>query len=563
MKKLLCFLFVSSAFLLSNCVQDDLHKSVDQHRHSEDFLEGKTITVDQETLESIYAENENLNNIFKNQFEKDLSIKTISSLGSKISTRIDLDHIQVFESNRLQAITYAVHVFDEKGYPSKEIFNLMYYSTDKENYYVTLLKYDFSKISFQQFLKDPSFNDVISIYPLDDYQDIDKELHRSITSVNPIYTKEIIPLGDCVKEVSVAGNPCKGSGNPKHEYGDASCGMTGNNRATPGYTYMDFSDCGKGSGNPGGGGGGGYSPGPGSPGGPPYPGGGGGNTGGGGSNPPIKVVTPIKNISDLVKSGILLGQINIGSNNANVKMLKAISSHLKDDVKSLYSKLNEFKEYGTAHKFGIENGNYTYNPSTGKLTLPNPVGINSKIDASIASLAFYGVIHTHPISFGSSTQASTPLFSPADLSSIFKYTNKSAFDPNRKPSEAFVGVVNKYGMYVVMLPNSVTSDNIATKYSDFVKVKQSGNFTRVSSDKDKQVWIDMEKDLLKEYSTIENSNDSENIKKKNHEKALLKVLKKHKLEVNIYFIDSNEGNFNSTWQKLSLNNNQVQYTTIN
>lgn len=554
MKKLLCFLFVSSALIMGSCVQDDLHQTVDHHRQFNDPLEGNTFTVDQKNLESIYSGNENLKEIFKNQFKKNLSDKTINSLGSKISTRIDLDHIQVYEAKRLHAITYAVHVFDEKGDPTKEIYNLMYYSTDKENYYVTLLKYDFSKVSFPQFLKDPSFNDVISIYPLDDYQDIDKELNRSITSVNPIYTKEIIPLGDCVKEVSVAGNPCKGSGNPKHEYGDASCGMTGNNRATPGYSYMDFSDCGKDS--SGGGGGGGYSPGPGTPGGPSNPGG--GNPGG-----PIKVVTPIKNISDLVKSGILLGQINIGSNNANVKMLKAISSHLNADIKSLYGKLNEFREYGSAHKFGIENGNYTYNSVGGKITLPNSPGSTKTINLAHAILAFYGVLHTHPNSFGSSDQNSTPLFSTGDLSCLFRFTNKSTYDPNRKPSEAFVGVVNKYGTYIVMVPNSVQSDSIVKKYDKFIKSENSAHGIRIKGDDTKAIWKKMEEDLKKEYSLVAHSNYSEDVKKKKNEEALLKTMKKYELDLNIYFLESNEGSFDKNWQQLSLNNGQIQYTNIN
>ncbi|MDN3709194.1 hypothetical protein QW060_19365 [Myroides ceti] len=52
------------------------------------------------------------------------------------------------------------------------------------------------------------------------------------------------------------------------------------------------------------------------------------------------------------------------------------------------------------------------------------------------------------------------MFSPADLGGVFKFTNKSVEDPFRQPAEAFVGVVNRYGMYMVMLPNDVTSEQI-------------------------------------------------------------------------------------------------------
>lgn len=549
MRKLLCFLFVSSALIMGSCVQDDLHRTVDHHRQFNDPLEGNTFTVDQKNLESIYSGNENLKEIFKNQFKKDLSNKTINSLGSKISTRIDLDHIQVYEAKRLHAITYSVHVFDEKGDPTKEIYNLMYYSTDKENYYVTLLKYDFSKVSFPQFLKNPSVNEVLYLYPLEDYQDIDKEIYRTISSVNPIYVKEIIPLGDCVKEVSVVGKPCNGEG---HEYGDPRCRMTGSDRATPSYSYMDFSECGKGSS----GGGGGSSPGPGTPGGPSNPGA--GFPGG-----PIKVVTPVRHIGDLIKSEILLGQINIGNNNANVKMLKAISSLLNNDIKSLYGKLNEFREYGSAHKFGRENGSYTYTPVGGKITLPNSPGSTITINLAHAILAYYGVIHTHPISFGNSEQAATPLFSAGDLSSLFRLTNKSTYDPNRKPSEAFVGVVNKYGTYIVMVPNNVTTNSIVEKYDGFVVNEATDGSVRIKGDLKGKKFKFFERDLKKEYSYIAHSNYSEDVKKKKNEEALLRMMKKYELDLNIYFLESNNGSFDKNWQQLSLNNGQIQYTNIN
>ncbi|MDN3708980.1 hypothetical protein QW060_18050 [Myroides ceti] len=48
-------------------------------------------------------------------------------------------------------------------------------------------------------------------------------------------------------------------------------------------------------------------------------------------------------------------------------------------------------------------------------------------------------------------------------------------------------------MYMVMLPNDVTSENINTKYSDFTKIIQFGNSTRTIADRTKQKWIKFEK----------------------------------------------------------------------
>lgn len=189
-----------------------------------------------------------------------------------------------------------------------------------------------------------------------------------------------------------------------------------------------------------------------------------------------------------------------------------------------------------------------------------PAGSNTTIRLEGASLKYNGAIHTHPLNLGSQTRKGTPLFSVADLRAVFKFANTSMHAPDRKPSEAFIGVVNKYGAYMVMIPNDVTQDNFAAKYQDFTIVDNSG---RILGDKDKEVWGKMEKHLLDKYGEIENSDEPEHEKKKAHEKALLEVMKKYKLELNLYFLAKNEGAFNGSWQKLSLGNGQVQYTNIN
>ncbi|WP_448606503.1 hypothetical protein [Paenimyroides ceti] len=554
---LLCVLI-----LLQSCLQDDLRTPVVREATQEDPLNAQTLIMDQTTLEERYAGNTSLEHLFEKDFKKAVSSLSAAKGGSNRTATLDLEHIQVLEADKVHVITYRVQVTDEKEPESKAVYNLVYYSTDRKEYYVTLLKYDFSRISIEQYLKKPTA-EVLYLYPLEEDRDTDKNIQYAISSVSPIFVYEIIPPGDCMKEVSVAGTPCKGSGNPKHEYGDNSCSMTGNKRATPGYTYMDFSDCGKNSGGgsggggsyPGGGGGGGSTPGPGSPGGPPAAGGG---------NPPISVVKPIKNIGDLVKSKILIGQVNMGSGNTNAKVLKAVSSFLKQDIQTLYGRMNDTRESGFAYQFGIVNGSYTYNVLGGRLILTSPNYTNRKIELGNVSGRFSGAVHNHTDNLGvTATEVGTPLFSPPDLGAVFKFTNKSVEDPFRQPAEAFVGVVNRYGMYMVMLPNNVTSENINTKYSDFTKIIQFGSSKRIVVDKEKQKWREMENELERKYYDIELINDPEHIKKKKYERALLMVLKKYKLEMNIYFLDANEGSFNGNWQQLSIKNSQIQYTNIN
>ena len=557
---LLCVLI-----LLQSCLQDDLRTPVLREAIQEDPLNAQTLIMDQTALEERYAGNTSLEHLFEKDFKKAVSSLNAAKGGSNRTTTLDLEHIQVLEADKVHVITYRVQVTDEKEPESKAVYNLVYYSTNRKEYYVTLLKYDFSRISIEQYLKKPTA-EVLYLYPLEEDRDTDKNIQYAISSISPIFVYEIIPPGDCMKEVSVAGTPCKGSGNPKHEYGDNSCSMTGNKRATPGYTYMDFSDCGKNSGGgsgggggyPGGGGGGGSTPGPGSPGGPPAAGGG---------NPPISGVKPIKNIGGLVKSKILIGQVNMGSGNTNAKVLKAVSSFLKQDIQTLYGRINDTRESGFAYQFGIQNGNYTYNPLGGRLVFTSTNGNKKQLDAGNASWTFFGVIHLHPLNLGiTSAGVGTPLFSAGDLGAIFKYANKSSEQPNRKPAEAFIGVVNKYGMYMVMLPNNVTSENIATEYDGFIKEKEVDFVAnkRYVINKKTEKWKKLEEELKRKYYDIELTNDAEHIKKKKYERALLLVLKEYGLKLNIYLLEANEGSFDGSWQQLTLNNNsQVQYTNIN
>src|SRR5690554_6427161 len=90
-----------------------------------------------------------------------------------------------------------------------------------------------------------------------------------------------------------------------------------------------------------------------------------------------------------------------------------------------------------------------------------------------------------------------PLFTHADLSAVFRFVNTSSqLAPDRKPSEAFMGVVNEYGAYVVMLPNDVTHENISERYSDFIRTNAQN---KVFPDPTKPKWGDMGTELERKY----------------------------------------------------------------
>src|SRR5690606_10702871 len=219
--------------------------------------------------------------ILKNDFKHESSDKTVMSSSGSVPVYIDLDYVQVFESEGMHAITYHVVIGDEekdaKDNP-KVLYNLMYYSLDYKNYYVILYRYDFTEILFDAFIRDPnSILNVLGFIPLNDIEDIYENIAYSYSQIlrgtSSVSVKGIRPeipvffdMADCMDLVTIGGDPC--TGDAHHQYGDDACNLEGNQRATPGYSFMDFSDChddepgggggsGSGGGNPGGGGSGG------------------------------------------------------------------------------------------------------------------------------------------------------------------------------------------------------------------------------------------------------------------------------------------------------------------
>ncbi|HLV45947.1 MAG TPA: hypothetical protein VKY32_02785 [Flavobacterium sp.] len=534
------------------CQQDDGYYE-QKDELTEDVMQGKTSVMSQQELMDKYAGN-NLGTILKNDFKHESSDKTVMSSSGSVPVYIDLDYVQVFESEGMHAITYHVVIGDEekdaKDNP-KVLYNLMYYSLDYKNYYVILYRYDFTEIPFDAFIKNPnSILNVLGFIPLNDIEDIYENIAYSFSEglkrtsssegVYPSYFYEMKNLSDCVEEVSYPSEPCKKCG---RDYGQPGCRNTDRStRAKPPMSFMDFSDC--------------YD----TP--PARPGGGGGIPNPIGGHPgtapeptnPIKGL-PVKKHGDLVLIGGGFAEVNIGLNNQNVKTLKAISRDLKGELQYFRSNLSLTKELGRAYRFETVNGVYK------KITqedLPNPSGQNRMIDANKASYHMNGIFHSH--FYGSDGEDPLmPLFTATDLAAIFKFVNTSAQAPDRKPSEAFMGVVNQYGAYVVMLPNDVTHENISERYSDFTRTNTQ---SKVFPAPTKPQWKNMGEELKDKYKRILHFSAISD-KKKAYEKALLEVMKKYKLELNLYFLDSNGGQFNGSWQRVTLNNEEIQYTTIN
>ncbi len=548
MKKIYCLLVAS--LLMPGCMQEDIYNQVPGDTEYAARPKGRLFVLNQNELLKKYPQNGNLQSVLENGFKQSSFLPTtLNDSAEQYGIEIDLDHIQVYEAPQMHAITYTVMMEPQHDGQPQELYNLVYFSTDYVQYYVTLLRYDFSQIPFLDFISNPGLTpQLLSFFPLNDIDNIYENIKYSISrpsmqtygAVNHSLSVSFINITDCARTVVVEGTLCKGSGMPKHQYGE-DCSMTGNKRATPGYSYMDFSDCrqpnpvsGSGSsvGAPGAGGGSGAGPGT-----------------------PVKAY-PVKEIDDFKRSGAVFLQINIGNTDYNLKMLKTVSSLFIDDIKELSGKLNDIKEYGYGYNLKKANGLFGL---INKFRLPNPAGVNTSVDMENVFSYYYGILHSHPENIGSLSKKGSPLFSAPDLGALFKFANKTTAKPDKIAAEAFIGAVNKYGLYMVMLPNEVTQANIATKYADFVKVNTIGNTVRADYDKPK--WDKLADELISKYQKIEN-NLNENEKKEAHETALLKILEEFELDVNIYFLDKNGGSFNGSWQKLSLNNGRVQYTNL-
>ncbi|KAA5531693.1 hypothetical protein [Paenimyroides baculatum] len=225
--------------------------------YASDFPDGETFNLNQEALEKKYleAKNYNLYASLKEQFFNN------NNADSEIVQLINMDvnSIAVYESQKTHTITYKVSIgedeLNEDGEPLV-VYNLMHFSKDYNAYQFTLLRYDFSKTSYKDYIANPHESEnVLSFIPLSDIGNIYENIAYSfakelvlnpdlLSKDAPFYTK-MVDFGNCARSIDVAGAACK------------SCGLNFNERVDgkycphkdpkvspkPAYTFLDLSPC--------------------------------------------------------------------------------------------------------------------------------------------------------------------------------------------------------------------------------------------------------------------------------------------------------------------------------
>lgn len=139
MKKVLALL-MSCSLLFMGCRHDDVLENDLNQSQEEAGLRGKRFVFTQTELEAKYSGNKSLDNILQKEFKTEGGlIKTNSENEGSNGVYIDLDHVQVFESSEMHTITYYVEIGEqEETNEPQEVYNLMYFSKDYENYHVIL-----------------------------------------------------------------------------------------------------------------------------------------------------------------------------------------------------------------------------------------------------------------------------------------------------------------------------------------------------------------------------------------------------------------------------------------
>lgn len=228
-------------------------------RSVDDYPDGETFTFNQEDLEKRYLEFRNYSALssVKQQFLNN------NNANSEIVqlVNLDLENIQVFESKEMHSITYKVTIgedeFNENGDPLT-VYNLTHFSTDYNTYHFTLLKYDFSKTSYEEYIASPHESEnVLTLIPLNDIGNIYENIAYSFAKelvINPnllskdfpFYTK-MVDFGNCARAIDVAGVACKTCGLHFYETADGKyCPHKDPEvRPKPAYTFLDLSPCNK------------------------------------------------------------------------------------------------------------------------------------------------------------------------------------------------------------------------------------------------------------------------------------------------------------------------------
>lgn len=226
-------------------------------RSVDDYPDGETFTFSQEELEKRYLDAKNYSTLssIKQQFLNNHNAN--SEIVQLVS--IDLENIQIFESKEMHSITYKVTIgeneFNENGDPLV-VYNLMHFSKDYNTYYFTLLRYDLSKTSYEDFAANPHVSkNVLSFIPLSDIGNIYENIAYSfakellinpdlLSKDSPFYTK-MIDFGNCARAIDVPGVACKTCGLHFYETADGKYCKHKDPivSAKPAYTFLDLSPC--------------------------------------------------------------------------------------------------------------------------------------------------------------------------------------------------------------------------------------------------------------------------------------------------------------------------------
>lgn len=222
-----------------------------------DYPNVETLIFNQEELEKRYLDAKNYHAFgsIKQQFLN--SNNADSEIVQMVS--INLESIQAFESPEMHTITYKVTIgeneFNENGDPLV-VYNLMHCSTNYNIYYFILLKYDFSKTSYEDFAANPhDSKNVLSFIPLSDIGNIYENIAYSfakellinpdlLSKDSPFYTK-MIDFGNCARAIDVPGVACKTCGLHFYETADGKYCTHKDPivSAKPAYTFLDLSPC--------------------------------------------------------------------------------------------------------------------------------------------------------------------------------------------------------------------------------------------------------------------------------------------------------------------------------
>ena len=514
MKKLFLLFMVC---LLAGCTHDDIFQKESLDRASQE--ENIIYSFNQQQVDSYYK---NFNPELLKSIHKDIgNVQGKSTYANAIEPsgkdyEINLEQIYVFETEKFQSVTYIINTAD-----TKNLYNLVYFSNNKKDYYTTIIKYNLEGTSLEEAQLNTKPERIT-------YIPIEQDLPTTLNKVAQSKSFEI-DIGCATLKVK-PGKLCNGrnpDGTPANHDVDDACGMTGAGAAQPNVIEWDFSGCDLGQ--PGGAGP--STPGNGAPGGTPggTPGGG---PGGGGFNPP-KEASPIKFFP---VEGIEFLDIVINfPTQKNCEQLKKWAAQNKPGLGILYNKRNDSKEHGYAYQKKTVNGATgfvqdptamtTVNGNTDRLNINNYIGGN-----------YVGISHTHtnPNVKDASGATAEPIFSGSDVLALIRLANGYT-GGTKVYSDFFLTLTTNAGTYALKFPN-ITEGNFVIKYKPFILSKE--------------LMENLEQEVKKNFIALKATNTP--ITAEEYETALLVALKKVKLDIELYKTDNNSGEFGKDWQQLVL-----------